>query len=72
MIPPVANGPAEAGETARLREAGAAFEALILQQMLRGAMPDADGAGGIGLGALAADLAGASPFGVARLLESRT
>lgn len=71
MIPPVANGPAEASETARLREAGAAFEALILQQMLRGVLPHADGAGELGLRALAEELAGASPFGVARLLESR-
>ena len=72
MIPPVANGPTEADKTARLREAGAAFEALILQQMLRGVLPDADGAGGLGLRALAEDLAATSPFGVARLLETRT
>lgn len=71
MIPPVENRPVEAAETARLREAGAAFEALILQQMLRGILPDAEGAGGLGIRALAEDLAGASPFGVARLLESR-
>lgn len=76
MIPPASNAPApEAGgsaaDKARLREAGTAFEALILQQMLGSILPEASAGGGLAIQALARDLAEASPFGVARLLETR-
>jgi hypothetical protein len=54
-----------------LREAGTAFEALILQQMLGGVLPEANAQGGLAIQALARQLADAGPFGVARLLETR-
>lgn len=74
MIPLVSNPSPGTAEQAQLREAGAAFEALILQQLLGGILPEAGGAGGAGalaIQALARNLAEASPFGVARLLETR-
>ena len=57
-------------ERARLREAGAAFEALMLQQLLAPALPEAAAGGGLALRALAQQLAADSPFGIARLLET--
>lgn len=74
MIQPVSSPRADTADQAQLREAGAAFEALILQQLLGGILPEGGGAGGAGalaIQALARDLAEASPFGVARLLEAR-
>ena len=72
MIQPVTTNAADAPEQARLHQAGAAFEALILQQMLGGILPEASVGGGLAIQALARDLAEASPFGVARLLETRS
>lgn len=71
MIPPVATTAPYPAEQARLREAGTAFEALILQQMLAGIMPAGTPAADLATQALARDLAEASPFGIARLLETR-
>lgn len=71
MIPAVGQTVPDPAEQAQLHATGTAFEALILQQMLGGALPEAGAAGGLALQALARDLAAASPFGVARLLESR-
>jgi hypothetical protein len=57
-----------------LTEAAAAFEALMLRQMLQAARPDRQGpeADALSLAdeALARRLVAGSPFGVARLLES--
>jgi hypothetical protein len=72
MIQPIAATAPDPAERARLQEAGAAFEALILQQMLGGILPEASAGGGLAIQALARDLAEASPFGVARLLETRS
>jgi hypothetical protein len=72
MIPPLTpDAPAQPVPTER-KAAGTAFEALILQQMLGAVLPEAAGAGGIALQALSRELAEASPFGLARLLETRT
>jgi hypothetical protein len=72
MIPPLTpDAPAQPGPTQR-KAAGTAFEALILQQMLGAVLPEAAGAGSVALQALARELAEASPFGLARLLETRT
>lgn len=61
-----------APDAARLRDAGTAFEALMLQQMLGSLLPEAAADGGLAVLALARQLAATSPFGVARLLEART
>ncbi len=71
MIDGLASSPQFAPEPAQLREAGTAFEALILQQMLGAVLPEANAAGGLAVQALARQLAEASPFGVAHLLETR-
>jgi hypothetical protein len=71
MIEGLASRAQPAPETAQLREAGTAFEALILQQMLGGVLPEANAQGGLAIQALARQLADAGPFGVARLLETR-
>jgi hypothetical protein len=71
MIARVAPAVQDPAEQARLREAGAAFEALILQQMLAGIMPSGTAAADLATQSLARDLAEASPFGIARLLETR-
>jgi hypothetical protein len=65
--------PADAGaqDRARLREAGAAFEAMMLQQILGSALPEAAAGGGLALQAIARTLAADSPFGIAALLEAK-
>lgn len=54
-----------------LREAGIGFEALILAQMLQGAMPDANATAGAATQTLARQLAETSPFGIAAMLEAK-
>jgi hypothetical protein len=71
MIEPVTAQSAPDSEQARLREAGAAFESLILGQMLQGLMPEANAMSGAATQALAQQLAAESPFGIAKLLEAR-
>ena len=60
---------------AQLYAAGAAFEAMMLKQILQMALPSpGDSAGdwqGLALDSFARDLAAAHPFGVARLLEPK-
>jgi Rod binding domain-containing protein len=69
MIAPLAAPPvAPAPEAADLHGAAIAFEALFLQQMLKGALPHQDGSGSLALQTLATQLAQGSPFGIARLL----
>jgi len=69
MIAPVSPNPsAPAAEP--IKKAGADFEAMLLQQMLRAIVPEAEALGGLATEAFARALADASPFGVARLLES--
>lgn len=55
-----------------LREAGIAFEALILGQMLQGVMPDANATASAATQGLARQLAETSPFGIAALLEAKS
>lgn len=71
MIDPVPASPQRQGDAGELRAAGQAFEALILQQMLGGILPENMPAGSLATQALARSLAEASPFGIAVLLETR-
>ncbi|MCG2840083.1 hypothetical protein L6Q21_03670 [Sandaracinobacter sp. RS1-74] len=68
--------PTPAGEQAELRQAAQAFEALMLKQVLRAAMPAIEGANQsaheLALEGVAGELALSQPFGLARLLEKRT
>lgn len=59
---------------AELRAAAAAFEAMMLKQLLQSAMPKAEGQASewqsMALDGFARDLASQQPFGLARLLET--
>jgi hypothetical protein len=72
MIEPTGLSAASDPERLRLQQAGAAFEALILGQMLQGLMPEANATSGAATQALARQLAQDSPFGIARLLGAQT
>ncbi|MGL6042777.1 MAG: hypothetical protein ACRC1J_02550 [Sandaracinobacteroides sp.] len=74
MIRPVVSGqPAPAEDATALQEAGARFEALILEQMLKSTHPEKQGpeadARTLADQALARDLGAQSPFGIAKLLQ---
>ncbi len=68
MIEPVPPADPGAHDRARLREAGAAFEAMMLQQILGSVLPEAAAGGGLALQAIARKLSADSPFGIADLL----
>lgn len=77
MMDPILSKPALDTRTERpgqegLAEAGIAFEALILGQMLQGLMPDANATASAATQGLARQLAQTSPFGIAALLEAKT
>ena len=71
MIEPVPAPAQPAGAPAELRDAGQAFEALILHQMLGSIVPADMPGSSLATQALARTLSDASPFGIAALLESR-
>ncbi|MFN7398341.1 MAG: hypothetical protein ACK5SX_04580 [Sandaracinobacter sp.] len=76
MIEPVEQMPEETPpsvpDRAGLREAGAAFEAMMLQQMLGNILPETSAFGGHATQALARQLAADSPFGIATMLKTQT
>ena len=66
--------PVEAGVSeTELRDAAMAFEAMMLGQLLKSAMPSPEGGAGdwhgLALDGFARELAASHPFGLARLLE---
>lgn len=73
-LPPVSTA-AAAAEGAALQRAAGQFEALFLQRMLAAARPDKSGPAAdwraMADERLAADLAAASPLGIAALLRNR-
>lgn len=72
-IAPAVSPPAASAQKAELRAAATAFEAMMLKQLLQSALPAPGGRAGdwqaMALDGFARDLAGAQPFGLARLLE---
>lgn len=67
---------ASATSKAELRTAAMAFEAMMLGQLLKSAMPAPAGSSGdwhsIALDGFARELSASQPFGLARLLETQT
>lgn len=67
---------AEAGTSkAELRNAAMAFEAMMLGQLLKSALPAPEGSSGdwhgLAINGFARELAASHPFGLARLLETQ-